>query len=624
MKNKENKSSKEGFFIALGCAIIGGIAAILAAPILIPITVAILFYRKLKRLTGYCGAALSNIGLLLWAPIVNQYFQDWILQGIYVRIRDALSPGYLYWAMNKLVSLINLEFKAVGPLCMTIGLLLIVYKKRFYENDKSKKITFDAGKKIHKYDLLYDYFAHVDAKCGKELYLGRDKLTKSPVYLESFMREGHFLIVGATRSGKTVYFLNPSMLCDFMNGYGVLYVDPKGDYDNLLATYKFLKSQGKADKFRVLCIDKPEISLPYNPLIHGNVTQQTGRIMRGFEFSEVFYQLQAKENLLGDLIGFKQNQIIPTFDKLLGTFKERKDKNCAGMVSNLSEVVLSDFAELLNHEVSAIDFIKAQQEGEFIYVMLNTDTYLDASRALTKFILLDLMYCANQVQTGKFSNKFFSIYLDEFGDFVVPGFESFMKKCGSAGYCLHLACQSFGDLRAKGLEDFVISNTFNHLVLRQSYPLNADLAVKLFGSYSTNKKTERHSADVATGDKSVRQVDELKVDPNLVKSLETGTAIFSNSKDLVYLSLPISDLYRMDDMKFPYVTEQEKPALEKELSDIALASKTNLENGKAFDPKQFIIKKDKNSDRQSEKHESNKPVDTVKQSEENGCPTIST
>jgi hypothetical protein len=305
--------------------------------------------------------------------------------------------------------------------------------------------------------------------------------------------------------------------------------------------------------------------------------------MRALDWSEIFYKNQCELKLTDSLrkfhdsnIGIVNWKIRPTLKKIYEIFVKDMTLNHASMIANLNDFVHSSFASIFNSEKSAIDFIEAQQEGDFIYIVVNTDTYLDASVKIIKFILLDLMYASNQVQGGYYKKKFYPIYLDEFADFVVPGFESFLKKCGSAGYCIHLACQSFGDLRDKKLEDFILSNTYNHLVLRQSYPINADLASKLFGTFTSKKETYKFNEDEETGEKSVREVEELLVNPNLIKRLDNGKGIFTNNKKLHYLELPTTPFYTLGE-EASYITLKEKDLFIKELKKTATIAKARCE-----------------------------------------------
>ena len=184
-------------------------------------------------------------------------------------------------------------------------------------------------------------------------------------------------------------------------------------------------------------------------------------------------------------------------------------------------------------------------------------------------IVLDLMWASNKVQTDpQYETKFFPIYIDEFGDFFVEGFTNFLKKCGSAGYCLHLACQSFGDLEDKNILDQVVTNTRNRIVINQVLPKNVDMLSKIFGTYSTGKKTVRTESGKETEFGTITIGNEFKIDPELINELPNGSAIFNNKSRIEVIDLALTENFVLKGER-SYFTDNEKKDLLNEIEERA-------------------------------------------------------
>ena len=184
-------------------------------------------------------------------------------------------------------------------------------------------------------------------------------------------------------------------------------------------------------------------------------------------------------------------------------------------------------------------------------------------------IVLDLMWASNKVQTDpQYETKFFPIYIDEFGDFFVEGFTNFLKKCGSAGYCLHLACQSFGDLEDKNILDQVVTNTRNRIVINQVLPKNVDMLSKIFGTFSTGKKTVKTESGKETEFGTITIGNEFKIDPELINELPNGSAIFNNKSQIEVIDLALTENFVLKGER-SYFTENEKKDLLNEIEERA-------------------------------------------------------
>ncbi|GBU08997.1 conjugative coupling factor TraD, PFGI-1 class [Gammaproteobacteria bacterium] len=85
------------------------------------------------------------------------------------------------------------------------------------------------------------------------------------IYLPLEHRNGHTLVLGTTRVGKT-RLLEVVVAQDIRRGDVVFVFDPKGDADLLLRMYAECLACGRIDDFHIFHLGHPEISDAYNPI----------------------------------------------------------------------------------------------------------------------------------------------------------------------------------------------------------------------------------------------------------------------------------------------------------------------------------------------------------------------
>jgi conjugative coupling factor TraD (TOL family) len=101
---------------------------------------------------------------------------------------------------------------------------------------------------------------------------------EQPVAMNLGERNGHTLVVGTTRVGKT---REAEILVtqDIRRGETVVVIDPKGDLDLLMRCYAEAKRAGRLDAFQMIHLGFPEISARYNPVgDFGRITEVASRI----------------------------------------------------------------------------------------------------------------------------------------------------------------------------------------------------------------------------------------------------------------------------------------------------------------------------------------------------------
>jgi conjugative coupling factor TraD (TOL family) len=123
---------------------------------------------------------------------------------------------------------------------------------------------------------LNPLYPHVDLG-GSPLLHGTGALHERPVSLRQSARNGHLIVLGTTRVGKT-RTLELLATQDIHAGHVTIVIDPKGDAELMLRLYAEARRAGRADQFYLFHLGYPDISARYNGI--GNfsrITEVAGR-----------------------------------------------------------------------------------------------------------------------------------------------------------------------------------------------------------------------------------------------------------------------------------------------------------------------------------------------------------
>jgi type IV secretory pathway TraG/TraD family ATPase VirD4 len=122
--------------------------------------------------------------------------------------------------------------------------------------------------------------------------------------------------------------------------------------------------------------------------------------------------------------------------------------------------------------------------------------------------------------------------LDDFSEYLYPGFVSILNKLRSANVGVVFAHQALGDIKTMGdaIANSILTNANLKVFIRGNNPDSAEYFSKAIGTVKAMKYTERpkHSLwnNEATGDASAREVDEVIIHPNRFKrELRVGEAV---------------------------------------------------------------------------------------------------
>lgn len=387
---------------------------------------------------------------------------------------------------------------------------------------------------------------------------------KVELHLSDEKRCTHVQIIGTTGRGKTHSVVVPWVLRDLIRNKSVVLIDGKGSPDVPLSICTSLEEHGIKAEVLQFDLDLTNDSVQINPLKSGTPQQITDRIFSAFEFNETFYRAVQYDTCgylmrlikeTGNVPSFKLLYELLTDDKELSTLlKDLDDKNVlkknlidylktplserrqkmAGLTSQISPFAVGEISELVNggiNEVLISDVINSEN-SKLLIMSISTLKYQQIGHQLGKLVLQELAWSVGEREKNE-DNKFCSVFLDEFSEFVYPGFVRILNKARSAKVALHLSHQSMSDLSAVS-PDFARSintNTNIKCILGLNDPDTADFYAKHLGTFTTNKLTEQieergfFKQHEETGRGSRREVESYKVHPNDLKEFFDGKGV---------------------------------------------------------------------------------------------------
>jgi type IV secretory pathway TraG/TraD family ATPase VirD4 len=127
---------------------------------------------------------------------------------------------------------------------------------------------------------------------------------------------------------------------------------------------------------------------------------------------------------------------------------------------------------------------------------------------------------------------FFSVFLDDFSEYLYEGFISILNKSRSANVGVVFAHQALGDITVLGdsVANSILTNANLKVFMRGNDPDSAEYFSKVIGTLATTKTTERQTKSLfgvsKSGEMSARDVEEFAIHPNVFKKeLGVGEAI---------------------------------------------------------------------------------------------------
>ncbi len=423
------------------------------------------------------------------------------------------------------------------------------------------------------------------------VYMGQTDKSQ-PLYFKESYRRMHIQVVGTTNAGKTESVIFPLAAHDMKKGRGFIIIDGKSDRSLLNKLYAYAKNFGREDDVRVLSICSPEISHTFNPLANGSALEITERLFKALTFENEYYKNLQYETLLQTLLIFETAGIRPTPLKVveglrslpklkhLATLgnnraqiewvaeqmtlpRDEREQRTSGLITQLQVMAVGETANIFNTEYSDINMEEALANHHIIYCQLPVMKVPTLGKTVGKLILQCVQGAVSTRHlSGEDSREFFSVFCDDFTEYLTEGFVSLLNKSRSANVGIVFAHQALGDLAVLGdaVKNTILTNANLKVFMRTNEPESAEYFAATIGTFETAKLTERQQSSlighVKTGEASVRQVEEFRYHPNLFKqSLGTGEAVvlLPHSKGTLPFRIKFRKLADLNPQKLPHV-----------------------------------------------------------------------
>lgn len=410
-----------------------------------------------------------------------------------------------------------------------------------------------------------------------------------PVHIRLSFRRMHTQVVGTTNAGKTESVILPWAIDDIKKGRGLLIIDGKSDESLLHKLYAYAIRHHREADVRILSICSTGISQSFNPLDGGSPLEVAERVFSAFSFENEYFKSIQYDAFIHALMILEKAKVVPTPIRVIELLKNseqleflskntsdssleawaegflslprmERELRTSGLVSQLQVFALGDTASIFNVEKSDINFESALEKGEIIYCQLPALKIPNLGKATGKLVLQCLQSAVASRHLGKAKSKeFYSVYLDDFTEYLTPSFVTLLNKSRSANVGIVFAHQALGDLDClgEGMKNTILTNSNLKVFMRTNEPDSAEYFSQVIGTVEASKVTERQKAGLfgstKTGDGSVRIADEFKYHPNLFKQeLGVGEAVvvLPHSKG----SLPIK-------LKFRKLSDLDKPEI---------------------------------------------------------------
>jgi len=420
------------------------------------------------------------------------------------------------------------------------------------------------------------------------------------VDIKHAFRRMHTQVIGTTNAGKTESVIIPWAVDDMKRGRGLIIIDGKSDRSLLDKLYSYAARYGRLQDFRLLSLCNPEISHTFNPLAGGSPLEITERVFKALTFENEYYKdLQYEALLYGLLIlesckeaptplriveilrsavqmkelALKSNkkQLVDWATNFVQLSREEREQRTSGLISKFQAFTVGSTASIFNHDSSHINLERALAENHIIYCQLPVLKIPTLGKTTGKLILQALQGAiASRHLSSSGSRDFFSVYLDDFTEYLTEGFVSTLNKSRSANILVTFAHQALGDLAVLGddIKNTILTNANLKVFMRTNEPTSAEYFSEVIGTAQGLKLTERQTAGVfgstKTGDGSVRDVEEFKFHPNVFKQdLGTGEAVLviPHAKGALPVRLKFRRLPDLEVVDIPHVLKTEPVSL---------------------------------------------------------------
>jgi type IV secretory pathway TraG/TraD family ATPase VirD4 len=467
------------------------------------------------------------------------HFEKIVLGGLLIVVIYKVFEIFLQWINNPrhLVVLVLV--------LLTILILAFNVIKAKFESLASKH-----GSDKHVLD-----FAKDSVYCGKT-----DK--KEEVWVKPSQRIMHTQIVGTTNAGKTESVIIPWAVDDIRRKRGLIIVDGKADNSLLDKLWAYVVKENRQKDFKLFSLGHRGWSEQWNPLVGGTAEEITERVFNSFDFENPYYrslqyevlnQIMRIFEISNTPVSFQRiQQVIVDPELLLDLEFEKNDDGLkqwlnwfvnlpskdretrtSGLLTAIGHFSLGANAQLFNPASEGINIDEALSKNQILYFQLPVLLSPFLGKATGKLVLQSLQAAvANRHRQLNASKELFSVYLDDFSEYLYPGFVSILNKSRSANVGVVFAHQALGDIQTLGdpVANSILTNSNMKVFMRGNSPDSAEYFSKVIGTVGSTKFTERQKKGFfgidKSGDVSAREVEEFAIHPNVFKrELGVGEAI---------------------------------------------------------------------------------------------------
>jgi len=302
---------------------------------------------------------------------------------------------------------------------------------------------------------------------------------EEPVFTPLTDFEGHMLVSGATRTGKT-HYLQLDLLQAIERGReAVIFIDPKGDLNVLHRAYDAAVRAGRGKDFKFFSLAFPRISCTYNPLsnymLGMEIPDRLAGLLPGGGQSEPFKAfawevinviaqamlLAGEQPLLSKIARYaKVNSTLeellprvpdntPEFQYLQGLIKhppDHYDKMVSSLKPMLSKLDGPDFRNLMSVKDPDLDWDTAIRNKQIVYMFMGSMIVKETAYAIGMLTIQDLLNFVGRAYAYERRKTPIRLIVDEVGRLVFPGFVDLLSQAGGQGLMAVLAFQSVADL----------------------------------------------------------------------------------------------------------------------------------------------------------------------------------
>ncbi len=418
------------------------------------------------------------------------------------------------------------------------------------------------------------------------------------VWIKPRQRAMHTQVIGTTNAGKTESVILPWAIQDIHSGKGLLLIDGKADNSLIDKLWAYTKLAKREDDFKLFSLSRQKESFQFNPLLGGTAEEITERVFNAFEFENPYYRSLQYEVMSQVMRIFEASKTTPTFQRLHQAMarpkvmeemiisvtdpsirrwylsycdmapKDREERT-SGLLAAISHFAFGEHSKLFNPENGAITIDEALKKNQIIYFQLPVLLSPFLGKATGKLLLQSLQAAvANRHRLARGEEKrFFSVFLDDFSEYLYEGFVTILNKSRSANVGVVFAHQALGDINVLGepIANSILTNANLKVFMRGNDPDSAEYFSKVIGTLTATKTTERQTKSLfgvkKSGEMSARDVEQFDVHPNIFKKdLGVGEAmvIVPHERGAKTIRIKFS---KLDDLTPEEMPTPEKPVM---------------------------------------------------------------